>query len=254
VRKLGHLAAIKQYLLAVQETNILAVNIAVNEQYIEEEDFNNLRNSIDTYTNIDTLALARSLEKHELIEFRRIAAYLYKQNGRADQSIALSKSDCLWRDAIETAADSKKPRLCEDLLRFFTEQGRKDCFAACLYTCYDFIKPDVALELAWRNGMTDFAMPFLIQTLKEAHEKLTALDARVFPKPEEGEGGEAGPAMMMTGVAGPGMMMTGPGGPPVMMTGPGGPQMMVGMPPGGMPPGMMMTGPPATGHRSGGFL
>jgi len=78
VRKLGHLAVIKQYLLAVQEANILAVNTALNELYIEEEDYTHLRKSIDTYSNIDPLALARSLETHDLVEFRRIAAYLYK--------------------------------------------------------------------------------------------------------------------------------------------------------------------------------
>eukprot|EP01094_Clydonella_sp_ATCC50884_P017852 TRINITY_DN3190_c0_g1_i1.p1 TRINITY_DN3190_c0_g1~~TRINITY_DN3190_c0_g1_i1.p1 ORF type:complete len:1694 (+),score=825.21 TRINITY_DN3190_c0_g1_i1:167-5248(+) len=252
VRKLGHLAAIKAYLLSVQEANILAVNVAVNEQYIEEEDFTNLRTSIDSYSNIDTLALARTLEKHDLIEFRRIAAYLYKENGRADQSIALSKADCLWKDAIETAACSKKAGPCEELLRFFTENGRKDCFAACLYTCYDYIRPDVVLELAWRNDMMDFAMPYLVQMLKESSEKLKALDERVFPKQEEGEEmmGGGGPPPMMTGapppmMTGPGGMM--PGGPPgMMMTGP------AGFAPPGQAPGMMMTGPAAFARQNQG--
>lgn len=37
-----------------------------------------LRTSIDAFDNFDTIALAQQLEKHELTEFRRIAAYLYK--------------------------------------------------------------------------------------------------------------------------------------------------------------------------------
>jgi len=41
--------------------------------------------------------------------------------------------------------------------------GKKECFASCLSTCYDLIRPDVALELAWKNNMMDFAFPYLLQ-------------------------------------------------------------------------------------------
>lgn len=27
-----------------------------------------------------------------------------------------------------------------------------------LYACYDLIRPDVVLEVSWRNGLTDFTM------------------------------------------------------------------------------------------------
>ena len=37
-----------------------------------------LRASIDAFDNFDNIALAQRLERHELIEFRRIAAYLYR--------------------------------------------------------------------------------------------------------------------------------------------------------------------------------
>lgn len=42
-------------------------------------------------------------------------------------------------------------------------QGKKECFAACLYTCYDLIRADVAVELAWMHGMMDFCVPYLLQ-------------------------------------------------------------------------------------------
>jgi len=42
-------------------------------------------------------------------------------------------------------------------------QGKKECFASCLFVCYDIIRPDVALELAWMNNMIDFAFPYLLQ-------------------------------------------------------------------------------------------
>lgn len=42
-------------------------------------------------------------------------------------------------------------------------QGKKECFASCLFVCYDLIRADVALELAWMNNMIDFAFPYLLQ-------------------------------------------------------------------------------------------
>ena len=39
LRRADHLALVKDYLLAVQKSNLLAVNDAVNELLIEEEDF-----------------------------------------------------------------------------------------------------------------------------------------------------------------------------------------------------------------------
>jgi len=44
-------------------------------------------------------------------------------------------------------------------------QGKKECFATCLFVCYDLIRPDVALELAWINNMMDFAFPYLLQVI-----------------------------------------------------------------------------------------
>ena len=46
-------------------------------------------------------------------------------------------------------------------------QGKKECFASCLFVCYDLIRADVALELAWLNNMMDFAFPYLLQVSKD---------------------------------------------------------------------------------------
>lgn len=56
-----------------------------------------MRASIDAYDNFDNIALAQRLEKHQLIEFRRIAAYLYKGNNRWAQSVELCKKDHLYK-------------------------------------------------------------------------------------------------------------------------------------------------------------
>merc|ERR1712000_436104 len=137
--------------------------------------------------NIETIELASLLEKHELVEFRRIASYLYKNNKKWHKSIELSKKDSCWKDAIETAAASKRSEVVEELLRFFVSQDRKDCFAACLYNCFDHVAPDVVLELGWRNGMTDFAMPFFIQTMKNMNSRLQELEKRVLPSDDQNQ-------------------------------------------------------------------
>merc|ERR1711997_1324518 len=90
-------------------------------------------------------------------------------------------------DCMETAFDSDNADLAESLLRFFCEIKSKECFAACLYTCYDLIRPDVALELAWRNNLLDFAMPYLIQTLREYTGRIDALDKKTQKKEEAEE-------------------------------------------------------------------
>ena len=61
-----------------------------------------LRSSIEDYDNFDQITLAQSVEKHELLEFRRIAATLYKNNKRWAQSVKLSKDDKMYKDAIDT--------------------------------------------------------------------------------------------------------------------------------------------------------
>ena len=52
---------------------------------------------------------------------------------------------------METAAQSGEPEIAEELLHFFVDQGERECFAALLYTCYELIKPDVALEVSWSS-------------------------------------------------------------------------------------------------------
>jgi len=159
----------------VQEKNVAPVNEALNELYIEEGDWEGLQSSIEHFDNYDNIQLAQTLEKHELLEFRRVAASIYRNNARWAQSVELSKQDKLYKDAIRTAAESKKSEVAEGLLEFFVKEGLKECFAAALYTCYDVVKPDVALELAWRNNIIDSVMPYLIQVLREYTGKVDTL-------------------------------------------------------------------------------
>ncbi|XP_010461980.1 PREDICTED: clathrin heavy chain 2 isoform X1 [Camelina sativa] len=247
MRKAGHLKLIKPYMIAVQSNNVSAVNEALNEIYVEEEDYDRLRESIDLHDSFDQIGLAQKIEKHELVEMRRVAAYIYKKAGRWKQSIALSKKDNMYKDCMETASQSGEHELAEQLLVYFIEQGKKECFATCLFVCYDLIRPDVALELAWINNMMDFAFPYLLQFIREYSGKVDELikdkiEAQKEVKAKEQEEKEvmsqqnmyaqllplALPAPPMPGMGGGG----GYGPPPTMGGMPGMPP----MPAYGMPP------------------
>ncbi|CAG8909320.1 unnamed protein product [Penicillium egyptiacum] len=166
---------IKPFLLNVQSQNKRAVNDAINELLIEEEDHKLLKDSVDQNDNFDAVALAQRLEKHDLIFFRQIAANIYRNNKRWEKSIALSKQDKLYKDAIETAAISAKPNVVEDLLRYFVDIGSRECYVGMLYACYDLIRPDVIMEISWRKGLHDFTMPFMINFLCEQTRSIEML-------------------------------------------------------------------------------
>jgi clathrin heavy chain len=74
---------------------------------------------------------------------------------------------------MDYAAESRQQEIVEDLMKFFLKEGLNDCFSALLFKCYDLLKPDVVLELAWRYKIVDYAMPFMIQAMRD-------FGARVF--------------------------------------------------------------------------
>lgn len=91
------MALVKPYLRSVQNLNNKSVNEALNDLFIDEEDHAALRSSIESFDNFDNITLAQRLEKHELIEMRRIAAYLYKGNNRWKMAVELCKKDKLYK-------------------------------------------------------------------------------------------------------------------------------------------------------------
>ncbi|KAL1731173.1 hypothetical protein EV714DRAFT_249463 [Schizophyllum commune] len=228
-----HMPLIKPYLIAVQHLNIEAVNDAYNDLLIEEEDYKTLRDSVDSFDNFDSISLAKRLENHDLLEFRRLAAHLYKKNSRWEESISLSKHDKLYKDAIVTASVSASTEVAEELMSYFVDIGNKECFAAMLFVCFDLIREDVVEELSWRFGLADFEMPYKIQLKRTMTEKIKQLEKEVkerAKKEVQKEQAEAeapiinpGSTLLLTnGFAGqaPPPMMN--GGMPPMMTGFGG--------------------------------
>lgn len=185
VRKAGQLPLILEYLQSVQTHNISQVNDALNELLVDLEDIDGLRESISSYDHFDQLGLAAKLEKHDLKDMRRLAALIYSKNKKFKQSVELSKADGTFADAIQAARESQSAEFAEGLLKFFVERGNKECFAACLYQCYDLLRPDVVMELGWRNGLMDYCMPYLIQVMREYHTKIDALDKKAALKEEK---------------------------------------------------------------------
>lgn len=236
------------YMKSVQKFNLSIVNETLHELYIEEEDYETLRTSIMKFNNFNMIALASKLATHELLEFRRISAYVYRRNQKWNQSIDLSKNDRMWKDSIDTANESEDPELIENLLRFFCDTSEKECFCAALFTCFEHIPPDVAIELGWINGYHNFIMPFIVQTFRRTHDRLKTLETRTAPPKEEDAQHEVAQTYSQLGGLGGGMLMleNAPSMMPVMMPlgGMGGGIDMSGFQTnGGMPPpGMMPNG------------
>jgi len=178
-RQIDHIPLIRSYLIAVQHLNIEAVNDAYNDLLIEEEYYKTLRDSIDSFDNFNNISLAKRLERHELLEFRRLAAHLYKKNSRWEESISLSKQDKLYKDSMITAAVSASTEVAEELLSYFVDIGNKECFAALLFICFDLLRSDVVEEMSWQHGLNDFYMPYKIQVQRSLVEKLVSLEKEV---------------------------------------------------------------------------
>lgn len=235
VKKTAPIYIVRTYLEAAQERNAKRVNEALNDLYVEEEDFNALRHSVETYNNFDSEELSARLEKTEMFEFRKIALLLHRKNKRYSHAITVAKENKLYQEAIDTAAESGSPELVESLLDYFVKDF-PECFAACLYTCYGLLQPAAVMQKAWLNKRTEVAMPYMIQAIQDYAGKVdrmerSMLDAQTAAKDAARRAGpnqNAGaPGPLMIESNGP---MMGGGARPSMMGG-GGMPMAMGMPP-----------------------
>ncbi len=113
-----------------------------------------------------------------------------------------------------------------------------------LYTCYELVKPDVALEVAWRSNLYEYVMPYFIQFVKDLSTRVDTVQKKTddIKKKEEKNAQEQMNQPLDIDIGGflfPGMN---PGmGMPALMP-----------PPGMMPPGMGMGGGFNTGFPPNG--
>eukprot|EP01061_Rhynchopus_euleeides_P041560 TRINITY_DN72735_c0_g1_i1.p1 TRINITY_DN72735_c0_g1~~TRINITY_DN72735_c0_g1_i1.p1 ORF type:complete len:1707 (+),score=915.97 TRINITY_DN72735_c0_g1_i1:88-5208(+) len=182
-----HISVIRTYLETVQERNLKDVNEALNRLYIDEEDYETLRSSLEQFDGVDQNELAKELDQHDLLEMRRVGAWLYQKNKKFAHAIDICKRDKLYQDAMHTAAQSGDKKVVESLIRYFMDNNLNECFSAALFTCYDYIQPDVALELAWRHKVYDFAMPYIIQVLREYIDKIDDVSRQLADAKQQAE-------------------------------------------------------------------
>lgn len=229
VRAGDNLPLIKQYLIATLPRNIKAVNESYFDLLIEEEDWMTLRDAVQTYDAFDLMTLASRLSTHELLEFRRLAALLYRKAGKWEDSISLSRNDRLVRDQLETAHASNDFSVVEDLVSYFVTVGDKTAYTASLYVLYDLLHPDFIDELSWRYGLGDNTRPYTLQQTRSQSSKLAALQKELAElklkqkssEPEEDTGSILGSGLggrLLIGGPGAGMN-GGMGGMPPQATG-----------------------------------
>ena len=77
--------------------------------------------------------------------------------------------------------------MVDKLLTYLAYIKERDSFAACLYTCYELVRPDIVLELAWRANYMEYAMPFFVQSVREITDKIELVGKKtdVLEKKEE---------------------------------------------------------------------
>ena len=91
---------------------------------------------------------------------------------------------CIFQDAMQYASESRQIEIAEELIAWFLEQDNFECFSATLFNCYDLLRPDVILELSWRHNIMDFAMPYMVQVMREYLSKVRGAEFVSWgPKP-----------------------------------------------------------------------
>lgn len=125
---------------------------------------------------------------------------------------------------MEYAAESRNTEISEDLMGWFLENENYESFAAGTFVMYDMLRPDVILELGWRHNIMDFAMPYLIQCVREYTLKVDKLEVSDETRTKEAETNNQQPLVL-----GEQLMIT--GGPAAYSPMPG----MYGMPQQQMP-------------------
>ncbi len=101
------------------------------------------------------------------------------------------------------------------------ENKQQEFFAAALYTCYEHIRPDLVLEYAWRFGMYDFAMPYMIQLVSELKTRVETVQKKTEDRDKKEEQKEKEKMNQPLDFVSHDLNMMMPGGTP-MLGGPGG--------------------------------
>ena len=97
---------------------------------------------------------------------------------------------------MQYAGESRQIEIAEDLISWFLDEENHECFAAALFQCYDLLRPDVILELSWRHNIMTFAMPYMIQVMREYTAKVDKLEQADQMRSEDEDNKEERPIML----------------------------------------------------------
>jgi clathrin heavy chain len=178
LKKEGFLWMAEDWLRSVQAHNNQAVNDALNSLYLESYNYESLKDSILKFDSIDSLSLAKNIEGIDNPEFRRISILIYRKNNKFADSIKICLDEGLYMDAVETAAESNDRKIVEALLKKFAKDKRGEWFTICCYYCYNQLRPDVVMELAWTYDLKDFGMPFFIQLFSDISTNIESVQKK----------------------------------------------------------------------------
>ena len=70
------------------------------------------------------------------------------------------------------------------------------------------LKPDYVLEVSWRNGLNDFAMPYMIQAMHEISNKVEQLEKANLARNDKDAEKEKMDATALGGAMGQPLMIT----------------------------------------------
>ncbi|KAH8740767.1 clathrin heavy chain [Cryptosporidium ryanae] len=178
-KKTYDISIIQDFLETIYEENIQIVNESLINLYIDKVQVDKLMKLITTCDNYDQASLSIRLEKHPVNELRKIAVSLLNKNSNYKQALSICQKEMLIDEAILVVYKSGNPALIEELLEFLLINDKKDNFIACLYTCYEYLRPDVILELAWKHNCLDITVPYFIQSVRDMNGRIEALEKKL---------------------------------------------------------------------------
>ncbi|KAK6591199.1 clathrin heavy chain [Cryptosporidium xiaoi] len=173
------ISIIQNFLETIYEENIQIVNESLINLYIDKVQVDKLMKLITTCDNYDQASLSSRLENHPVNELRKIAVNLLNKNSNYKQALSICQKEMLIDEAILVVYKSGNSTLIEDLLEFLLINDKKDNFVACLYTCYEYLRPDVVLELAWKHNCLDITVPFFIQNIRDMNNRIELLEKKL---------------------------------------------------------------------------
>ncbi len=169
------LSKVKGFLKLAQTEKNRDINQALNEVYIEEEDFNSLEKSIEGYQEIE-IELAQKLECKESQRAIKIAAKIYSQKRQFKKSIEILLKQGCYEESINFAKISEENKLCKELLETLAKKDNKSHFKVFLRECSEYLNADQVLEIGFENNLMDAIIPYMCKTMRAFSKKIEKID------------------------------------------------------------------------------